>query len=179
MECWYALVGITSTFNAMGTVSPAVDVLNAIPFMSGRGGTIDRLGFEVTAFGGANSKARVGIYTNTNDSTLYPKTLVVDGGNFDTSSVGGNGVKATTLSQVLQPNTLYWAVYLAGTAAPQIRGITGTGAWGILGYTSAIGATVYTELTVAQAYGNLPSTFPGSAAVASVTIPMIVVRYSA
>lgn len=154
----------------------AVDTLYAVPFMSCRSGTVDRLGFEVTIVGGAGSKTRAGIYTSSGLKNLYPKTLVVDGGEFDTSS--GANVKAAVISQLLLPNTLYWFVILSGTATPTVRGVLGPDVWPILGYPSTLGANPQTLLSVAQAYGTLPSTFPAGATAVSSTIPQIAVRYS-
>jgi len=163
----------------LGTIAiAAVDTLYAIPFLSGRAGTIDRIGFEVTTVGAANSKTRVGVYTSTARKNLYPKDLVVDSGEFDTSSVGGTGVKSATISTPLLPNTLYWFVILSGTATPTVRGITGQGVWPILGYPSTLGANPQTMLSVGQSYGTLPSSFPASATAVVSTIPEIAVRYS-
>lgn len=185
---WFRQVG-TSVFTAFytlgtpsqpigvtATVVPIINTFYAVPFMSGRGGTLDRIAFEVTTGGGALSVGRCGIYTNNvSPTTIYPDALVVDGGEFDTTTTGA---KTSTISVSLAPNTLYWAVFLCGVSAATIRGITGQGAGGVLSYTSAVGGTTYTEISATQTYGTLPATYPSGGAVTSATIPMIAVRYS-
>jgi len=163
-----------------GTGAPAIDTLIAMPFISPRGGTLDRLAFNVTTVGGALSVARVGIYTNSSPILIYPDALVVDGGQYDTSAVGGTGVKSTTISQELEAGDLYWFVYLCGTLAPTIRTLPIAGCYPIFGLDSALGTAPGVGLTVAQAYGALPSTFPAAATVLTAApAPFVAVRYSA
>lgn len=181
IECHYAAGCPAQPFGEMNTLSIPTGTFHAVPFMSGHGGVIDKLSFEVTTVGGANSKARSGIYTNkANTFEVYPDILVVDGGEFDTSAVGGAGVKAATPGSAtyLAPNTLYWFVILSGTAAPTVRSIADGAAWSLLGYPSTIGTANRTHIQVAQAYGALPSSFPGSGTIASARIPLITVSFS-
>lgn len=178
VECWYICGSPSQPIGLKGTVAPATGTLFAIPFMTGRGGTIDRIAFEVTTVSAAGGKARVGIYSSTDTyGNPYPNKLIIDGGEFAVDAA--TGVKSTTISQALPEGVLLWAVYLCGTAAPTVRGILGQACYGLLGQPSTIGTTIYTELSVAQAYGALPSTFPAGAALTSATIPLIAIRYSA
>ena len=161
--------------SGLTTVAPTFGNMRAVPFMSGRGGVIDRIAFNVTV-AVASSVARVGIYTATSAENLYPDSLVIDGGEHATSSIGA---KTATISQPLQPNTLYWFVHLGGVGSPTILGLGAGSCMSLLGRPSTLGANTSTNLTVAQTYGALPASFPSGAAVASSTIPLIVVRYSA
>lgn len=178
LECWYVAGTLSQPIGSVSGVAPTIGVLKAVPFISGRGGSLDRIAFEVTTVGGASAKARVGIYSATSTSNLYPNALVVDGGEFDTSSVGGVGVKSTTISKFLAKNTLYWFVYLAGTSAATVRGLGVGTVWNLLGTDSTLPTTFNSVLSVSQAYGALPSTFPGSATPAAETAPIIAVRFS-
>ena len=176
-EDWIILANLFA--NAPSTNTFTINVLHAVPFVSGGGMDLDRLAFEVTITA-ANSKARCGIYTCVSEDNLYPDTLVVDGGEHDTSAVGGVGVKASTIATVLKPNTVYFVAYLCGTAAPRIRVSNGAGQTNLLGYSSAMGAVSNVRLTVAQAYGALPTTFPSGAAIQTAgTDPNIYARLSA
>lgn len=165
---------------ALTTGAPAIDTLFAMPFCSPRGGTLDRLQFNVTTVGGAGSVARCGIYTNSGASLIYPNALVVDGGQHDTSAVGGTGVKSATIDVDLDPGELYWFVYLCGTAAPTVRGINPAACFPLFGLDSTIGTAPGVGLSVAQAYGALPATFTASGTVLTTApIPVVVARYSA
>lgn len=145
--------------NAPGTQAGlAVDTLQAFPFYSGRGGNLDRIAIEVTTEGGAGSVSRFGIYTSTSNDNLYPSTLLVDSGEFDTSAVGGIGVKSVTISVKLYPNRVYWAIILFGTASPTIR-IPGI-ATAVMGDPSTLSAVHNQKITATQTYGALPSSFP-------------------
>ena len=173
IEAWYHSGGTKTspTANTAGTI----DRLEACPFVCERGGTIDRLAFRVTTGGTAGSVARVGIYTNTGDNNPQPNALVVDGGEFDTTTTG---VKSATISNVLAPG-LYWFVFHAGVAAPTIRG------WGvaalnntILGISAVSGWDSVFRVT--KAYAALPDPFTaGGGWQRGVTAPAIAVRFSA
>jgi hypothetical protein len=171
----YYLAGLAASA-ALGTATPAIGTLIAVPFHSGRGGVIDRLAFTVTGVGGAGSVARVGIYLPTSASDLTPAGLVLDGGEFDSNSTG---LKAATVSQALSPDGLYWFAYLCGVAAPTIRAVPVGDAFPILGVNNAFGTTPILGWTVAQAYGALPATFPAGATGHVTATPAIGVRYSA
>lgn len=174
--CFYALGPVSQPFGGMATVTPAINTLYAIPFMTGRGGVVDRLAFEVTTGGAVGSVARMGLYTNVDDpDVLYPNRLIVDGGEQDTTTVA---VKTSTVSVTMPQATVYWAVLHVGVAAPVVRGLLGLATNNMLGYPSTIGGTPYTELTFATAYAALPATFPSGALPASASIPLLTARYS-
>lgn len=175
LEIWQAF-GQNSWTSGGATVTPAVDTLYAVPFWSGSGGTLDRLALQVTTLA-ASGTARVGIYATKARSNIYPGALVAGSAQLDTSTTG---VKADTgYTASLEPNRYYWAVVLTGTAAPVIRGIGVASTQTILGVTSTSFSADQTMLTVAQAYGALPATFPAGATATSAAVPKVVGRYSA
>lgn len=175
-ERWYWLgLGSEPTFN---TDLVSFGTLRAYPFAVPDVSTIDRLAFEVTTAGGAGSRMRCGIYQATSETNLYPNALIVDGGEFVSDTTG---VKAATVSNVLEPDVVYWAATLSGTSAPTCRTIT-AGMTGVryLGAPSTLGVTIGKFITVALAYGALPATFTGGATVSTNTLTATVaVRYSA
>ena len=175
-EVWYPLGmnwydGAGGTFTA---VTLSIGTLYTVPFVSPRGATLDRLAFEVTTGGSAGSVARAGIYAATSATNIYPSALVVDGGEFVTTSTG---VKAATISVTLEPDILYWAVYLCGVSAPAIRRTVRF--LTVLGVPSTIGANSRNLLSPAQSYGALPSTYPAGATPQTADGPLVVARYSA
>jgi len=173
-ERWYAAsMHLWTTGDSISSLSTTLNQLYAIPFITPRGATIDRIGFNVASGGTAGSKGRVGLYRATSQSNMYPGSLVLDGGEKDTTTTG---VKSTTVSQVLEADVLYWAVLLAGTAAFSVS--THTVGLPILGLPSSLNVAA-DFLTVAQTYGALPATFPASASISAGTKPIIAVRYSA
>lgn len=179
LESWY-LGGSSGAGAALTTGAPTVGSFFLVPFIEQRGGTLDRIAFNVTTVGAANSKARCGIYNSTSQTNLYPSTLLVDGGEFDTSSVGGTGVKAATISQALTKNKLYWFVFICGTAAPTIRAMnTGNVDSRILGFDNTLGTAANFGLTLAGAYGALGASFSaGASFLTTGPLPAIFVRYS-
>lgn len=174
LDIWY-LLGSNSN-NAITSGAVTANTLYGIPFIAPtRGATLDRLGFNVVTLLAGN--ARVGLYSATSDTNLYPNALVVDGGGIST---GSGGVKSATISQVLTPGALYWAVYL-GDAAPSVRTHQGGTATNILGFDSSLPNGGTRGISVAQAYGALPATFPVGAAlvITGTTFPAVFGRYSA
>ncbi len=175
---WYPGGAINCT--ALSTATPVIDTFYALPFVSPRGGSLDRLAFNITTVGGAGSLSRAGIYANTSSSVLYPSSLVVDGGAFDSSAVGGTGAKVATIAADLDAGELYWVAFLCGVAAPIVRSIATAGLYPIFGLDSTLSTAPGVGLTVAQAYGALPGTFPAAATVITAApIPAVFVRYSA
>jgi len=177
-DAYYIAGVLTGTFVALSTGTLTVGRLIAAPFVAPKRLTIDRLGFSVTTVGGSGSKTRCGIYTNTPD-TNYPKDLLVDGGEYDTSSVGGTGFKVTTVSLSLEPGVLYWFAALAGTAAPTVK-IIDSGSSLMFGFDANF-VNRQNGWFVNRTYGALPSTYPGSAVITpgSDNIPAIGIRISA
>jgi hypothetical protein len=172
LEIWY---GNFITATALTTGAPAIGTLRAFPYIAPtRGGTLDRIAFTVTTLLAGN--ARVGIYNSTSEQNIYPSTLVVDGGDFSTATAT---VKSTTISVNLVPSRLYWLVHLCGTGAATLRAVGLTSAPNI-GLNNTLPTTPNVGISVAQAYGALPATFPaGGTAITAVPIPLIAVRFSA
>lgn len=175
IETWYWGNVIACT-DGPGSKAITADTLYAVPFIApSRGGTLDRIAVDVSVTGGGGVNMRLGIYNNTSNSNLYPSTLLLDAGAFTTSL----GVHALTISQALTAGSLYWLA-LQSDGAPSVVGMNEASASHILGASSALTATVMaTYLTVADAYGALPGTFPASGAHATGTFPGIAVRFSA
>ncbi len=171
-ESWYVAAQISVVSVTVG--SPTANNMRAVPFMSGRGGTLDRIGIEVTTAVAGN--IRIGIYDNTSDTYLYPNNLLVDSGDINTSTTG---MKTAIINPTLNPNSLYWFVIL-NDAAPALRYITGGGCAMLLGVGPIINSTMYGHLMVSQIFGALPATFTtGGGPTATGTAPAISCRYSA
>lgn len=186
IECWYP-AGVVATANgALGstTGASAGNLIHALPFYTGRGGTLDRLGVDWISGTTANHRLRLGIYATTSDTDLYPGSLIVDGG--EMLGTGGTGVRSVTISQALSPNKLVWIVaHSPVTSSPTYRLLGGHNCPAIFGWPSTFGnSAARSWLTVTQTYGALPSSFPavGGATFFSnpgATFPVIMCRYSA
>lgn len=165
----------------------------AIPYLEGRGGTLDRIGIYVgaAATNGAGTKARIGIYSNTSDTNLTPNALVVDGGEIEVGAATG-WIEAT-ISQALTRGALYWFVirFQSGGSAfvPTILGYPEDGTtsfkWAPWGLNSSDHLGVVWQRAWKKdgegALAALPATFPASpTTIESPTpAPTIQVRYSA
>lgn len=177
-ERWYTVGHNTATSHA-AAVTIATGTLVAAPFAFGAlpvAGVVDRLAVYVGT-GAASAVARFGIYAATSISDSYPGELVVDSGEFTASS--SNQARVATVTANLRPGVLYWGAYICGTAAPAIRGQTAQGGalpfYGVdSGLTSLLGQT----LTVARAYGALPTTFPSGASVTQSLTANVYVRFA-
>lgn len=150
--------------------------LRARPLVVGRDCTLTAIGLIVNT-GAANAKARIGIYES--DAAGGPGSLLVDSGEFDCST---NQRKLTTgLSVALSASKVYWVAAIGGTASATFA-LVSSSAVLLNTMTAAASATtgsVFAAVTVAQAYGALPSTFPaGYAAATSVNIPIPLLRVS-
>lgn len=149
--------------------------LRARPWVPGKAGTLTALGL-LCSLGVATAKARIGIYDS--DSNGYPGTLLAESGELDCST---NGRKLTTgLSVSLNPAKVYWVAFIGGTANPNLA-VMNTNLY--LGVTVAAAATSaavgMVGLTVVQAYGSMPGTFPAGAAglstATNVPVPLLLV----
>jgi hypothetical protein len=169
-EIWYAAGATTGI--AMTTGALTTNRLYAVPFISPKAITLDRIGINVTTLG-SGASARLGIYVD--NGNLYPGSLLLDAGTVDMSTTG---VKTITISQALSANTLYWLVLVCNVAAT-IRAIAATGMVTVLGVSSGLGTAWNTHLYVSFTYASLPSTFPSSPTVATAATPGIFVRLNA
>jgi len=146
-------------FNRTGrnasTVVSVVNTLVAVPFILPRACRIDAIAFEVTTGGAAGSVARVGIYANKANNNLEPGTLILDGGQHDTTGVG---MKITTFGSLPMAVGLYWLAMLAGVSAPSVRATPDIPQ--ILGMGSSGLSAISNGWEIGQAYGALPTPFP-------------------
>ena len=150
-----------------------------MPYLEVRGGTLDRLGIRIEGAPVVGGKARIGIYTSTSSTNLYPNSLVVDSGEVDVSAIG---VKTVVISQSLSAG-LYWFVYVHNTGSVQLCGSVSTDDTSpyILGVASDLDPTTGNPrnvLRVSFAFAALPATFPAGASLLRATFPYVFARYS-
>ncbi len=138
------------------------------------GGVLDTIAMEVTTLG-AGSAARVGIYKNTAGGILYPSSLVLDSGEFDTTSTGVKS--ASGLSVPVAPG-LYWLAYLCRATAPGIRAVAIPGLGHMLGLPSTMGANLNQVAAVGLAYQALPASYPAGATLFNADAPLVAVHYA-
>lgn len=136
-QLWYS--SDTYSHGATTTQSATANVTRAQPFIIGTGFTADRIQFEVTIALSA-SKCSVAIYDD--NGSLYPNNLIVASADIDTSTTG---LKTTTISNVLNHNTLYWLAYNCKKAVT-LSAIPQTSMPGILGFTGGGGGNTQNQL---------------------------------
>lgn len=178
-ERWY-IAGLIGGQVAATTTGPAVNTFWAVPFVVPQGQrTVDRIAYNVTTGAGAGGVGRAGIYAATSETNLYPSTLVVDGGEL---TVTGTGQKTSTISAVLESDTVYWACLLFGTNAPVISALPSTAATlAVMGSSTTIANGPDPMFRRTQTYGALPGTFPAGppTAFGPSTPALISLRFSA
>ncbi len=155
VDAYYPGGNFTGLLSGCATTGGTIQYL---PFLTGRSRTVDRLAIEVTV-GVALGSARVGIYSNSSDTTPAPASLLVDSGALDCSATG---LKEATVSQALAGGTLYWLSIFTNNSVINVLGggILAGYMMPILGF-STVGS-IATDLNVgwteAMAFGALPST---------------------
>jgi hypothetical protein len=162
-----------ATAQTTGTIS--ANVLHAMPFLAPpRGGTLDRLAFEVTS--GATGNGRVGLYANVlGANDVYPGALVVDSGVIALT----NALKTAAVSVALVPNALYW-IGLVLSANNTCRTLPVGGVLGFLGIdASGAGSTPNTGITVSHAFAALPDPFTAAGAYITSAPPVLRYRFAA
>lgn len=176
LEAWY--IANCSNASSLTLTGAGASQLWALPFVSPqRGGVLDRLGFSViNPTGGTNG--RIGLYSNTSDSNIYPAALLEDSGDLSTAT---SGSKTYTINRELLPGRIYWVAYVASSASPGLMAINASGISGILGVNAAL-TSPNTSIRVAHTFGALPDPYPGGGALLNLTtgvpIPMLCVRFS-
>lgn len=169
------LADVFATFTGIPSYSNGTGIstgnLRARPIVFGRDCTLNSIGL-ICATGVATSKARCGLYEASADGATL--TLVAESAELDCAT---NGRKLTAgLSVALSASKAYWAAVIGGTAAPNLVTIgAGDNVGTIIATAAGIGGTVMAGITVAQAFGALPTTFPsGFASATSATLIPVV-----
>ena len=175
LEVWY-LPGQAQSA-ALSTVSAAAGTISTHPFLSGKGGRVDRLAIEVTTAAGAGGVIRFGIYTTDGTQNLYPRTLVVDSGEFSTTTTG---IKSATIDIVLEQNKVYHLVINAGTSAPSVRAFVAANQQNLFGSPADGGGTpaILMRLSGSRTYAALSATFPAGFSTVGTTGFAGAIRYA-
>lgn len=176
---WYYPPG-TGMFTNSGNSSQGLsgNTLYAVPFVTGRGPTIDEMGLWVVSLGTA-ANMRFGIYSVGVDAhDLYPTTRLLDTGQIVATPTGT--FRKVTLGSplALAADAVRWLVFLAdGTLTVAVTS-QGPGFLGLGGSFSY--ADDWRGITHTFTYGALPDPFPSSSpTLAQGFWPMILVHYSA
>jgi hypothetical protein len=174
LECWYPCGAQTGKDLTGGSFSS--DNIYVIPFWPVRGATIDRIGVNVSASG--TRKTRMGLYTTTSTTNIYPETLLVDSGEVTYSSAS---IVSATISAAVGSNFMLWAAVIVdggtGTAFCIDTGAV-SNLFPVVGWPSTGGAAGGGYLITAQAFGALPATFPSSATRSTGRPPAVMIRYA-
>lgn len=168
-----------SNQSALTTAAFTTNRLHAIPFVHEHGFRLSRIGFSCVT-GAGSATAVLGIYDSKTEGgfDLYPNRRLWNSAAFAPTASGVTHENTANLD--LTPGSVYWAVYLCGTAAPTLRALPAT----ILSTAGAVTAgsgilTPSTYIYVALAYtATLPANFPTGGVVTSGVAPAIHVALS-
>jgi hypothetical protein len=127
----------------------------------------DRIAVHVTTRA-APSNIQLGIYE---DSAGVPGNLILDAGNVSGASTGG---KEININQTLARGW-YWLAAVSDST-PTLRTYQGSSMFGWLGATSGTDTAYYGGMSVAQAYGALPTPFTAGAVLTATGVPRIMLR---
>jgi hypothetical protein len=139
--------------DVLGTAAYTINNLRVAPFWVPRSCRISALSLNVTVVA-ALGVARLGIY-NSDPTTGYPSSLLLDAGECSTAALGLTQVIG--LAQWLAAGTLYWAASIWGVAQPTTTTINGAANYaGPVGVSPAAPTVTPNRLFAARAYGPLP-----------------------
>ncbi len=171
---------VAQAFNctAPTTFTPSgVDQVQFVPLVITRSVLVDRVRCAVTVTG-VGALLRLGVYTNSSDTILYPFNSV------STSSiltVISAGLYEYNLVQTLSQNTLYWLAMHIGTATCTHRALAIAGTYPVYGMDSGLAAAFGQFMRINNVtFGNgLPITAPtGGTLLSNSVVPALAVRLS-
>jgi len=151
--------------------------LRAFPFFVPKTMKFDRIAIRVsTAATGTTPRARLGVYEDKGDESVYPGALVLDAGEV---AVNTTGLKEFVIDITLKGGKLYWLAFLGqDTASLAVAAIPAADSLAIfLGLDNGLTGTPYLGYAVTQNYGALPANFPTSSPTDwSLPVPLIALR---
>lgn len=137
---------------AASNISTSADTLRAVPFIVPRKITLDRIGLNVTGYGGG-AYARLGIY---NDLGTAPDTLLLDAG---AVSIDSTGLKTIVIDRTLNPG-IYWLTFVTSSGLVTLAGSASGNVLPVLGFGATDLSQTYNGYTAPFTYAALPATFP-------------------
>jgi hypothetical protein len=147
----------------------SASTLYYFPFFIAKNVTLTRLGANFTGTGVAGSLHRIGIYSN--GSNNLPSTLMVDGGNIDTST---SGLKEVVISKALSPGW-YWMAIMTNNPV-SLSCFTAISSQIYLGKNTFDAAGCGALRQGSVTYGTLPSSAPVSSLSYTSVTPAIWIR---
>lgn len=162
---------------ALVGASIGTNSIKAVPFIVDHAFPVKALACQCTTLN-ATSKARVGIYDAIDSlrGDWTPHALLVSSGEFDCASTG---VKRTSnLSTILVPGRVYFAAFLAYTAATTVNTIPVAG---VTSMGESNDGAFSTHLSVAWTLGStvgLPNSFPNGAIVQTGAPPAVYITHT-
>lgn len=106
LEHWY-----TTTYGSIsnaGPSPPGQNKLLAVPFISPRAGTLEKIGLWVASAGSSSGLYLMGIYDSVSEDDLYPNNLLAVSEEHDGSEAGAI---TSTIDLEIDGRKLYWLVY--------------------------------------------------------------------
>lgn len=138
--------------------------LRAAPTVFGRNCTVIKMGVFRGSIDVPNAVCRIGIYLA--GSNGYPTTLIGESGQINLSGSGA-GARTASVDISVDGDKSYWVAFLGGSASAYlINPIQSLSNMDIYGVTAPTGSTSFAAgsgITVSQAYGTMPLTFPAGA----------------
>lgn len=157
-------LGSQATANS-GTRAISANHLFALPIYFGQAKGVDTIVFNVATAAGAGALARVGLYED--DGSLYPGSLLVDGG---TVAVDSTGYKVVTFESVTTPaNKVVWLA-IVSDSTPTLSTAVGTRSDFLGAATLAQGRHNW-GYRVNFTFDALPATYPAGANFQNTTQP--------
>lgn len=164
---------------AWATGSAANNTIFYTPFFCRFAHTFTGIAFSNDTSVNTN-KFRLGIYSSVGG---IPSALVVDSGELTVSDTSTNVLRAITISQSLNGNTLYWLAYIGNTSSAVLKlGATPNQNFvqeiGFTAATTVVTTTSFGALTESFAYAALPATATPSTLVdtSSTVVPLLYLK---
>lgn len=170
------IAGLLTAETILAGVPSIVTGLHVAPFLTETPHGIDQLVVQITSPAAVGSKARLGIYRNSNFTSLYPTSLLVETIEFDLDVAG---TKTLSISETLPGDDIFWFAFFNSATVTMSR--LSSNFWGLFGVEDGVSASPPGGgWFVNISYGPLPVLFPAGAIVSNqAELPAIACRISA
>lgn len=171
------LAGINNCTVLSNLATPPINIANYLPLVITRSSQIDRISFKIIT-GSGNAVAQLGLYTNSQDTLLYPFQSIVTSGVIQ--GLSSSTTIELTVNQVLSQNTLYWlGLILGSNTVVSCNGVPVASAIPIFGSNSGMTGIGF-GIAIAQQFSNgLPAIAQAGGSIIISPVPALAVRLSA
>jgi len=173
----YRVAGVFNATNASTGTSPSNNQYSAVSLIVVGSYKIDTIAMRITTTASTNdSLIRLGLYTNSSDTVMYPFQAIQTSGII---APGAATIVTASMVHTLSANTMYWLLCHIGTSTPTTRSFATAGGYPLFMADSGLGTVLGYGVVVSRAFNlGLPASCETGGTVANAPI-MLAVRTTA